>query len=78
MYNTDRFVYRIVDTEWDNEVTGREFARQQVSNLLLHVEDEIFPPFADFGAVEEEEGVNNGRMVILTMILVKQNQEFHE
>ena len=49
------------------------------NDMLLFVrEDEIFPPFADFGAVEEEEGANNGRMVILTMILVKQNQEFHE
>ena len=42
------------------------------------MKDGIFPPFADFGAVEEEEGANNGRMVILTMISVKQNQEFHE
>ena len=59
-------------------MTGRKFARSQVSNSLLYVQDRIFPLFVDFGAVEEEEKANNKRMVILTIILVKQNQEFHE
>ena len=54
-------------------MTDREFACPQVFNLLLHMEDRIFPPFIDFGAIEEEERANNGRIMILTIILVKQN-----
>lgn len=48
-----------------------------MSNLLLDVEDDVFSLFPDFEMVEEEE-TYNAQMVILTMIVVKLNQVFHD
>lgn len=78
IYNIDCFVYKMVNIKQDAKITGKEFIYPQMSNLLLHVKDKIFSLFADFVTIEEKERANNGRMMILTMILVKQNQKFHK